>query len=146
MQFSQEKNLTSYTIRSYSAGKINIAAPPTSRSDSHSVATHSDAAIDGPQEVVLTESFIMTPDQLIRNWPPRNVTELNAEHLVSVTDLDPEVILLGTGDTLTFPAQSLTFNIMAGGIGVEIMDTAAACRTYNVLMNEGRHVAVAVMI
>lgn len=136
MQFSQERDLSSYTIRSYSIEAIRVVTPFDRGAESG----------DGPQEVVLTESFIMTPEQLIRNWPPQQVDDLNADHFETITQLQPEVILLGTGESLSFPEQALTLNIMAQGIGVEVMDSAAACRTYNIIMNEGRNVAVAMII
>jgi len=136
MQFSQEFNRASYTIRSYSGDKISISAP-------------FDRTLEPPEipaEEVLTESFIMTPSRLIRNWPPQSVTEICAEHLETVAGLKPEVFILGTGLNLEFPDTQLTYALMDQGIGVEVMDTAAACRTYNVLMHEGRNVALALVI
>jgi uncharacterized protein len=88
----------------------------------------------------------MTPSQLIRNWPPQSVDKICADHLEVITELKPEVLLIGTGDTLTFPDVKLTYQLMEQGIGVEVMDTAAACRTYNVLMHESRRVAIALVV
>jgi len=136
MQFSQELNRASYTIRSYSVDKISILAPVDRTLE----------APEFPAEEVLTESFIMTPSRLIRNWPPQSVAEICAEHLETVAGLDPEVLIIGTGITLEFPDSQLTYALMDQGIGVEVMDTAAACRTYNVLMHEGRRVALALVI
>ena len=136
MQFNQELNRGSYTIRSYSAGKISITVPVEQIQDE----TDS-AAIEE-----LTQSFIMTPSQLIRNWPPQSVDKISADHLEIIADLKPEVLLIGTGDTLTFPDMKLTHPLMEQGIGVEVMDTAAACRTYNVLMHEMRKVALALVV
>jgi len=136
MQFSQELNRASYSIRSYSEGEISISTP-------------FDQTLEQPQlpaEEVLTESFIMTPSQLIRNWPPQSVTEICADHLESVAKLEPELVIIGTGIRLEFPDVTLTYDLMENGIGVEIMDTAAACRTYNVLMHEGRRVAIALLV
>ena len=136
MQFNQELNLASYTIRSYSTGKIRISAPFDRTLEQPEI----------PEDEVLTESFIMTPTQLIRNWPPQSVDEICAEHLEIASVLNPEVLLIGTGTTLVFPDMTLTYQLMERGIGVEIMDTAAACRTYNVLMHEGRRVVLALVI
>jgi uncharacterized protein len=136
MQFSQEFNRASYTIRSYSGGKISISAPLDRTLEQPEI----------PAEEVLTESFIMTPSQLIRNWPPQSVAEICADHLETAANLDPEVLIIGTGATLKFPDVKLTYALMEKGIGVEVMDTAAACRTYNVLMHEGRRVALALVI
>jgi len=137
MQFNQELTSASYTIRSYSDGKISISAPVTQTSTNLQ---------DQISYDVITTSFIMTPNQLIRNWPPQSVAEICAEHLTLIAELDPEVVLLGTGDTLEFPDMKLTYRLMEQGIGVEVMDSAAACRTYNVLMLEGRRVAIALVV
>ena len=136
MQFNQELNRGSYTIRSYSAGKISISVPlEVIQGDSNAPAIEE-----------LTASFIMTPKQLIRNWPPQNAEKINADHLEIIVELKPEVVLIGTGDTLIFPDTKLTYQLMEQGIGVEVMDTAAACRTYNVLMHESRRVALALVV
>ena len=89
MQFNQELNRGSYTIRSYSAGKISISVPLD--------AIQGDSNAPAIEE--LTASFIMTPKQLIRNWPPATVEEINAGHLEAIAELQPEVVLIGTGDT-----------------------------------------------
>jgi uncharacterized protein len=136
MQFNQELNRASYTIRSYSAGKISISVPlEVLQEDSNAPAIEE-----------LTASFIMTPQQLIRNWPPQSAEKINAEHLEIIAELKPEVVLIGTGDTLIFPDMKLTHGLMEQGIGVEVMDTAAACRTYNVLMHEARRVLLALVV
>ncbi len=136
MQFSQELNRAFYSIRSYTESEISISAP----------VNHTLEQPEMPVEEVLTESFIMTPSQLIRNWPPQSVAEICADHLETVADLEPEVLIIGTGISLEFPNVKLTYQLMEQGIGVEVMDTAAACRTYNVLMHEGRKVALALVI
>ena len=136
MQFNQELNRASYTIRSYSAGKISVLVPAERLQDKP----------NAPAIEELTESFIMTPEKLIRNWPPDRVEEINAGHMNMIADLQPEVVLIGTGETLIFPDTKLTIQLMEQGIGVEVMDTAAACRTYNVLMHEMRKVALAMVI
>ncbi|MGD8558902.1 MAG: Mth938-like domain-containing protein [Gammaproteobacteria bacterium] len=136
MQFSQELDYSSYTIRSVSKGEVSIVTP-FDQSSNEPVA---------PAEEILTESFIMTPRRLIRNWPPQSVADISAEHLETAAGLDPEVLLIGTGISLEFPDMELTYQLMERGIGVEVMDTAAACRTYNVLMHEGRRVALALLV
>lgn len=91
-------------------------------------------------------SLIVTPERIIVDWEPRQVTALAAEHFAWMADLRPEVVLLGTGVRLRFPAPSLTASLYGTGVGVEVMDTGAACRTYNILMGEGRRVAAALLI
>ncbi|KPJ87724.1 MAG: hypothetical protein AMJ53_17720 [Gammaproteobacteria bacterium SG8_11] len=97
-------------------------------------------------EITLTHSFIIAPKQLKENWPPQKIAELTERHLQAVIDLQPELVLLGTGKSLEFPSPSITQSLFTKGIGVEIMDTAAACRTYNVLMHEGRKVVAALIV
>ena len=71
---------------------------------------------------------------------------LSDDHLAAVHELEPEVVLLGTGARQTFPDRELMLGLLQAGIGLEIMDTASACRTYNVLMSEGRRVVAALII
>jgi uncharacterized protein len=93
-----------------------------------------------------TTSLILTPHRLLGNWPATTFETLEATHLQSVIDLAPEVLLLGTGARLRFPPAICLKLLAEAGIGFEVMDTAAACRTYNILMSEGRNVAAALII
>ena len=130
MKFNQERDFTSYSIRAYSPGAINITMPANLEADKPQ-----------PVEVrTLTRSCIISPKQLIDDWAPSSLDELLAEHLQAIVALAPEVVLLGTGETLDFPGAEILAELTSRQIGVEIMDTAAACRTYNILMNEGRRV------
>ncbi len=94
----------------------------------------------------LTRSAVVLPERLIRDWPPNTFAELDAAHFEALAELDPEVVLLGTGATLRFPHPRVTAPLTRRSIGVEVMDTAAACRTYNVLMAEDRNVAAALLM
>lgn len=93
-----------------------------------------------------SRSVIVLPDRIIRDWPPQRFQELALSHLQILAGLDAEVILLGTGRQLHFPRAELLAPLAAAGIGWEIMDTGAACRTYNILMGEGRTVAAALLM
>lgn len=95
---------------------------------------------------VYTASLIVTPDRIVVDWRPRSVAELTVADIEVVCALQPEVILLGTGARLTFPDPTVTRGLIAAQIGFEAMDTGAACRTFNVLMSEGRRVAAALLI
>jgi uncharacterized protein len=90
-------------------------------------------------------SIIVTPTKLI-TWPPQSLSELNASHFLPLYDLQPSIVLLGTGPHLSFPEPALLTDFYAKKIGIEVMNTAAACRTYAVLMAEGRNVAAALLI
>lgn len=94
----------------------------------------------------LTHSFIVTPERLLTDWPPHSWEALSPLHVETVIRLEPEVILLGTGQRLHFPKSEVLAAVTERGVGIEVMDTAAACRTYNVLMSEGRYVAAAIVI
>jgi uncharacterized protein len=90
-------------------------------------------------------SLIVTADLLTR-WPPASFAELAAGHFERLLQETPEIVVLGTGARLQFPAPPLTRALVEARIGLEIMDTRAACRTYNILMGEGRRVAAALII
>ena len=93
----------------------------------------------------LTGSVLLTRDRLVNDWAPEGVHDLKAEHLEGILELQPEVVLLGTGKRQQFPPTAVIAPLVKAGIGFEIMDTAAACRTYNVLLSEGRRVAAALL-
>lgn len=86
-------------------------------------------------------SIALTPEELLGEWPATPVAELDEGHFESVLEAVPEIVLIGTGPTNIFPPRELTFAFARKGIGLEVMDTAAAARTFNVLANEGRKVA-----
>ncbi len=94
----------------------------------------------------LTASVVVMPERLIRGWGPEAVPDLETTHLQVVADLNPEVVLIGTGRFQTFPRSELLSPLLSNGVGFEIMDTTAACRTYNILMAEGRTVAAALLM
>jgi uncharacterized protein len=79
-------------------------------------------------------------------WGAQRFEDLTAEHFQALVELGPEVIIFGSGQKIRFPQGAWLRPLMAKGIGIETMDTAAACRTYNVLAQEGRHVAAALLL
>ena len=96
-------------------------------------------------QTVAERSIVVLPDR-IADWPPQDFAGLTAAHFDFLCTLQPEVVLLGTGDRLQFPSAVLTRALAQAGIGLEVMDTGAACRTYNVLAGEGRNVAAALLM
>ena len=94
----------------------------------------------------LTKSFLLMPQRLIEEWPPVSFDSLTEADLQAVADLNCPVVLLGTGARQRFPAPMLMRPLIERRIGVEVMDSYAACRTYNILMAEGRDVAAALII
>lgn len=92
-------------------------------------------------EASFTESIALTAEDLLGPWHDTAVTDLSVGDFEHVLASQPEVVLLGTGATNIFPPRELTFAFARKGIGFEVMDTAAAARTFNVLAVEGRRVA-----
>jgi uncharacterized protein len=95
---------------------------------------------------IITSSVIITPEDLIEEWPPADPAELATEHIQQVLVLQPEIVILGTGRRLRFPSVEVIQACHRAGAGFEVMDTGAACRTYNILAAEGRRVAVALLM
>jgi uncharacterized protein len=93
-----------------------------------------------------SESLVVSADRLITDWPATSVDALSADHLAAIAELKPEIVLLGTGMTLRFPEAARLAPLYKAGIGVEVMDTPAACRTYNILLGEGRNVVAALIV
>jgi uncharacterized protein len=83
---------------------------------------------------------------VIPDWRPRRNEEITVPDFDEVLSMQPEIILLGTGTTLRFPSVQLSGSILATGTGFEVMDTAAACRTYNILLSEKRKVVAALLL
>jgi uncharacterized protein len=94
----------------------------------------------------LTASLVVTADRLEENWGPEAVEQISSIQLEALAAFSPEIVLLGTGTTLRFPHPALLAPLYAAHIAVEVMDTRAACRTYNILLGEGRKVLAALII
>ncbi|PTN11764.1 Mth938-like domain-containing protein [Nitrosomonas aestuarii] len=91
-------------------------------------------------------NLIVLPDQIMDEWPVESVAQLSVEHFDCILPHKPEIILLGTGEQINFPDYGLMAKIIQSGIGFEVMDTQAACRTYNILVEEDRQVAAAIIL
>ncbi len=137
MRFVEEKQ-EGLRIYGYDAQYINLLIPRELQLD---VPVDPETGLSP-----LAVSFIITRGQLISDWPVACFEDLNASSMEPLCQLEPELIILGTGSTLQFPTGETTRSVREAGIGLEIMDTPAACRTFNVLSAEGRRVAAAVII
>jgi len=93
-----------------------------------------------------SKSLIVLPDRIITDWEVPDFDELTTAHFEQLALLKPEVVLLGTSEIQRFIQPSLGRTLTEAGIGIECMSTAAACRTYNFLMAEGRRIAAALII
>jgi uncharacterized protein len=117
-----DENQAAYQIHAYKPGHIQV------------------------NDMTLTQSLIISATQLITDWPPQVLAELTETHLQAVLPLAPTILLIGTGARLQFPAMAIYGNLLNHGIGVEVMDTSAACRTFNALSAEGRNVVAALLL
>ncbi|TVQ93750.1 MAG: hypothetical protein EA400_01925 [Chromatiaceae bacterium] len=97
-----------------------------------------------------TRGVLVGCELLLADWGPSDPTALTAEHLAPLLELvpaqAPQVVLLGTGNRQHFPDPAIYGALLDRGIGVEVMDTGAACRTYNIIAGEGRRVVAALLI
>ena len=104
----------------------------------------------GPEGVLIngveyTESVIVAWNGTVVPWHADRFEALGIEHFARLAELRPELVLFGSGARLRFPAPALLRPLIDARIGIETMDTAAACRTYNVLLAEGRSVVAALL-
>lgn len=123
MEFALDQGSASYRIKSYQNGMITIFKQTESED--------------------LTHPFVIMPEKLIYPWSPKTFEELSSEDFQAFLEFKPQVILLGTGEKMRFLKAELFASLAQNNIGIEVMTTAAACRTYTVLMSEGRNVAAA---
>ena len=90
--------------------------------------------------------IVVTPEDAVVAWTPTSFDALEAEHFAGLLELKPEIVILGTGASLRFPHPRLTRPLAEARVGFEAMDTKAACRTFNILMAEGRQVVAAMLV
>ncbi len=91
-------------------------------------------------------SLVLTPDTVVTEWAPSGFDRLTEADFTRLLGHAPEIVLIGTGAAIRFPHPRLTRALTDAQIGFEVMDTAAACRTYNILAAEGRKVVAALII
>jgi len=93
-----------------------------------------------------TCSLVVTAGHLIADWPPQTLADLRPDHFEPILALEPELLILGTGPRHALLEPRLYRTLLERQVGVEVMDTGAACRTYNVLLAEERAVVAALLI
>lgn len=91
-------------------------------------------------------NLLLSAGRIVSGWAPGGFDRLAAGDFAAVLELAPEVVIVGTGARQRFPAPQLLRPLIDAGIGFEVMDLAAACRTYNILASEGRAVAAALLL
>lgn len=94
----------------------------------------------------LSASFLLAPDRVVEQWPIASATQLDESHVEGILELKPEVVLLGTGVRQQFPPAAFMAGFLRRGVGIEVMDNAAAARTYDLLAAESRRVVVAFIL
>jgi uncharacterized protein len=99
--------------------------------------------VDGEK---ITSSVILSSRGERIAWNAASFDDLNAGHFAALAAVDAEVVIFGSGSRIRFPQAAWLQPLVSRRIGIETMDTAAACRTYNILAYEGRSVAVALLI
>ncbi len=122
MQISHEDGTSSNAIVAYAVGEIRM------------------------RDRVFHTSFIATRDAVIEDWKPAAVEQLTIDDFAPLLALSPEVVILGTGPRQRMPPPELFAAFASRGIGLEVMDTGAACRTYDLLLSELREVAIALIL
>lgn len=122
MSLELDQNNAKFQIKAYKAGMIRV------------------------NDKTLTKSLIISANELIEDWAPQTVNELTATSFAQVIPLQPDVLLIGTGSQHTIIPLEIYGDLINQGIGVEIMDTSAACRTFNALCAENRNVVAALVI
>jgi uncharacterized protein len=105
----------------------------------------------GPGEVrvggrTVRGNCIVTADTVVEDWNAPSAQELRPEHLAPILALEPEVVLLGTGAEQRFPSKEVRAAFLSKRIALETMDLGAACRTFNILVQEGRRIAAALFV
>jgi uncharacterized protein len=100
-------------------------------------------AVNGEKK---TASIVLSSRGPCVDWNCRQFDQLSASHFAQLAALAPELVIFGSGTQLRFPPAAWLQSLMAQRIGLETMDTAAACRTYNILASEGRHVVAALLL
>lgn len=93
-------------------------------------------------------SLVITPQSIHEDWMPESFENLTVDHIKRLLSLEPRPrpLLIGTGERQKFPPQSMLAPLIQANMGFEIMDTAAACRTWNVVLGEGRQAAVVLLL
>jgi uncharacterized protein len=122
MKFSQIEDAGTNLIESYDASHIRINGR------------------------VYVAGLAVSAEQVAVDWGPSDGRDLRAEHINALLAWRPQVVIIGTGKQQRFPEPALYCALLERGIGVEIMDTGAACRTYNILVSEGRRVVAGLML
>ncbi len=115
------------------------------RADAHTIQAYGDGWISVNGEKI-RHSVVLSSMGAREPWPCTSLEDLRPEHFDQLLVHQPEVVIFGSGPKLRFVHPSLHASLMAQRVGFETMDTLAACRTFNILAQEGRRVVVALLL
>lgn len=121
MKFTQDNATTPNAVTGRSIGEVRIG------------------------ELWFRRSVVVSATSIIEDWAVGSIDDIGTA-LDVVLGLEPDILILGTGESQVFPDPAVHATVAARGIGFEVMDNGAACRTYNVLLAEGRNVALALIL
>jgi uncharacterized protein len=143
MQVHESARVTSWIMGAYRnvPMKLTLDADPRV----NLIRSYADGEVRVGEQVIRT-SCIVTAEAIDAQWAPRSVDELTVAHLEPIFALTPQLVLLGTGATQRFPSAAIRSAFAQRRIGLEVMDLGAACRTFNLLVQEGRRVAAALLL
>jgi uncharacterized protein len=122
MRLTDDRTGNAFLVRSYAPGEVRVA------------------------DKVLQRSCLISAERLVEDWRPQTLDELTEADFQAVFELQPEIVVLGSGPRHRFPEPRLLAAILERGIGCEVMETGAACRTYNVLVSEDRRAVAALLL
>ncbi len=111
----------------------------------HRITSYSDQTVS-INETVYQQSLILTADSMHSPWPVSSISDLDADSLAPIFESEPAVVLLGTGPRQQFPEARIFGLFGERGIGLEVMDNGALCRTFNILVAEDRAVTAAIIL
>ena len=145
MQINRDIDTSHYTIQGYAEGEVTVVIPR--RFDRSTAPSAGEPGAGDSRRETFRHSLVVMPEKLITDWPPQRWEELEAAHFERLAEEAAlEVVLFGSGARLVHPDPRLTAGLLERGIGVEVMDTGSACRTYNFLMADRRRVAAALLM
>ncbi|VAW93488.1 hypothetical protein MNBD_GAMMA22-743 [hydrothermal vent metagenome] len=132
MAFTRENSIGN-AIHSYATGEIQIIQN-----------TLTNGIVEATLNTI-TSNFIINPESIILDWSVNKLDDITEELITPIVTLEPDLVILGVGQKMALPAVAINLMFQKFNIGIEVMDTAAACRTYNFLLTEGRNVAAALI-
>lgn len=145
MKFSLDERAGVYIVSAYGPGYVEFRIPASFEREAEQLKGEGLKEDEGKGRRKICRNVVVSPGQL-RGWSPTSFSELEKSHFQALLEMEPEVVVVGTGEQPHFPSPRLVEPLLRRQVGVEFMDTAAACRTYNILVGEGRRVVAALFI